>query len=64
MTVKELADKCYNEVSYEDCNNDKCPYKKECKNFKGIVGASLVPGTFYNFNLSKWLRDELLNMEV
>lgn len=61
MTIKELANNCYDTPSSE-CG-DKCPYKTECKKFKMIVNATIIPAKFTG-PFGYWIKDELLNKEV
>lgn len=61
MTIKELADKCLY-IPSSECG-DNCPYKTECKNFKMIINATIIPSTLVG-PFGYWIKDELLNKEV
>lgn len=41
MTIKELVYKC-KDVLPSECG-EECPYAKECKAFRKIVYASIIP---------------------
>lgn len=60
MTIKELANKC-GEIPGEVCGSG-CPYAKECKQFKAVINASVIPQAL--LPIIKHLSNGFLETEV